>query len=144
MGIVARVIGWIWRRWGDWQSVVAILDAVDLKTWALGILTVVVTFLWGVLYNEMTPIQIYLYALGAGAFVVVICAGIRFLWTIWHRPTPVAEPAVAPPGGPFPDWKLHDLFLHIDPLVFETDKKLAIGQEVKDKLSTGRLKSWGR
>ena len=63
-----RLIGWIWRRWGNWQSVVAILDALDLKTWALGILTVGVTILWGVLYNEMTPIQIYLYALGAGAF----------------------------------------------------------------------------
>lgn len=142
MGLITRAIGWTWRRWGDWQSLVAILDAFDLKTWAVGIGGAIVTFLWGTLYNDMTPIQIYLYALAAGALIVVIVGGIRWVLTI--KPATEAAPAAPPAGEPFPDWKMHDLFLHIDPMVFETDKKNLVGQDVKDKMATGRLKSWGR
>jgi hypothetical protein len=139
--MITRTIGWIWKRWGDWQSLVAILDAFDLKTWAVGVGGAIVTFLWGTLYNEMMPIQIYLYALTAGALIVVIVGVIR--WILTSKPTAPAV-AASSPGEPFPDWKLHDLFLHIDPMVFETDKKNLVGQDVKDKMATGRLKSWGR
>jgi hypothetical protein len=47
-------------------------------------------------------------------------------------------------SAPAPDWRLHELFLHIDPNAFEIDRKGRIGQLVKDRLSTGQLKSWGR
>jgi len=57
------------------------------------------------------------------------------------NPTPVAATASA---GPFPSMSLHDLFLHIDPDAFEKDKKTVVGQDVKDRLSTGQLHSWGR
>jgi hypothetical protein len=32
MGILARILGFFWRRWADYQSVVAILDVLDFKT----------------------------------------------------------------------------------------------------------------
>jgi hypothetical protein len=57
------------------------------------------------------------------------------------RPIPSAATASA---GHFPDMSLHELFLHIDPDAFEKDKKTIVGQDVKDRLSTGQLHSWGR
>jgi len=37
MGLIVRALGWLWRRWADYNSVVAVLDLLDWKTslWAL-------------------------------------------------------------------------------------------------------------
>lgn len=48
---------------------------------------------------------------------------------------------------PKPDWALRDLFLHIDPYQLDDQKAeawKAIGREVIDQLSIGRLPAWGR
>ncbi len=49
---------------------------------------------------------------------------------------------------PVPDMPIRDLFLHIDPHVYDKDLTywawVPVGLEIRDKLATGRLESWGR
>lgn len=49
--------------------------------------------------------------------------------------------------APIPDWSIRDLFFHIRPDLIEDPKSNLweiVGLEVRDKLSTGQLKIWGR
>jgi hypothetical protein len=61
-------------------------------------------------------------------------------------PVGLSGPEPSAPG-PYPDWTVRDLFVHIRPdLIDQVDEKLwqSVGCEVMDHFSTGRLKVWGR
>ena len=46
----------------------------------------------------------------------------------------------------FPDWTIRKLFLHIDPNILSAGeaRRNAIASKVRDELSVGKLKAWGR
>jgi hypothetical protein len=87
MGIVARVLGWVWRRWADYQSVVAILDVLDFKT-AIGggVGFVAMTFL-GATNMEWSAPTVVLAGLVAGALVSIILVAVRVLLRSGSSPT---------------------------------------------------------
>ena len=72
MGILARAFGWLWRRWADYQSGVAILDLLDLKTAVgAGVGFVAMTF-FGATNEEWSAPGVVLAALIAAACVTII------------------------------------------------------------------------
>jgi hypothetical protein len=60
------------------------------------------------------------------------------------------EAKMAAAARPYPDWPIRDLFTHIRPdLLTRVDDRVGdtwdeIGNDVRDKAGTGRLKIWGR
>ena len=46
----------------------------------------------------------------------------------------------------FPDWTIRELFLHIDPNILSAGeaRRNAIASKVRDELSVGKLRAWGR
>ena len=80
MGIVARILGFIWKRWADYQSVVAILDALDLKTAVTADIAFVAMMFFGSTNMQWSPPAVVLAALAAAAFVSVTLVSIRMLW----------------------------------------------------------------
>jgi len=46
----------------------------------------------------------------------------------------------------FPDWTIRELFIHIDPSILTAGEARgnAIASKVRDELSVGKLKAWGR
>jgi hypothetical protein len=94
MGIIARFLGWVWRRWADYQSVVAILDVLDFKT-AIGggVGFVAMTFL-GATNMEWSAPTVALAGLAAGALVSIILIAVRLLMR--SGPPPTAQRAEAP------------------------------------------------
>lgn len=51
------------------------------------------------------------------------------------------------PAQPVPDWSIHDLFFHIRPHLLENHKEerwVKVGNDIRDKFSTGQLSVWGR
>jgi hypothetical protein len=66
MGL-ARIFGFIWRRWGDYQSAVALLDLLDAKTWIFPVLGFIgMTFLGATEATWSAPTVIFV-ALGAAS-----------------------------------------------------------------------------
>jgi hypothetical protein len=79
MGLFARLFGWLWRRWGDYQSVVAILDLLDLKTALGGVFGFVAMIFFGATNMDWSPPAVLLAALAAGALVAIIMVAVRLL-----------------------------------------------------------------
>jgi hypothetical protein len=80
MGIFARLFGWLWRRWGDWQSVVALLDLLDFKTAIFGFLGFLAMTFYGATNMDWSPPAVLLAALAAGALVSIILVAVRMLF----------------------------------------------------------------
>jgi hypothetical protein len=82
MGIMARILGFVWRRWADYQSVVALADVLDIKTaigGAFGFLGM--TFIGATNMNWSAP-TVILAALAAGALVSIIMMSVRMFWRL--------------------------------------------------------------
>lgn len=77
-----------------------------------------------------------LIAVGIAMGVAAACA-----WRLKDRPVPVQ---VRVASKDEPDWPLHELFSYIDPHVLDEERWHGVGQEIRDALGLGRLKSWGR
>jgi hypothetical protein len=157
MGLIARILGWAWRRWADYNSFVAILELLDWKTGLSAIIGGLVMMVFGATNLDWSPQTVVLAALVAAACVAVISVAVRFFLAMpafstngaTHTAPSISEWQqgnweISYPPPPGPDWSLHDLFLHIHPNAFENEHKERVSQEVKDNLSIGRLKSWGR
>lgn len=131
----------------------------DWKTWLVWAGGTVLSLLVSS-YGEWTPGLVWLAALIGGACMAIMYMAVRMFFAqrskigVSESGSAARFPSVGDfqegrwelklPPGPAPDWSLHDLFLHIDPDAFEDRNKDRISQEVKDNLSIGRLKSWGR
>lgn len=77
MGVIARFLGWAWRRWGDYQSVVAILDLLDLKTSIFGALGFIAMMFVGATNTDWSAPGVVIAALVAGACVAIIAVAVR-------------------------------------------------------------------
>jgi hypothetical protein len=138
MGILARLVGFIWRRWADYQSVVALLDVLDFKTAIGGGLGFVIMTFIGATNMDWSAPAVVLAALAAGALVSIILVAVRVLWrtmpakTAEEANTNVADnrsasslmedyqagkwaPSYPPLRGAAPDWPIRELFGHIRP-----------------------------
>jgi hypothetical protein len=144
MGVFARVLGFVWKRWADYQSVVALLDLLDFKTAFAGGLGFVGMTFFGATNMDWSAPAVVLAALTAGGLVSFIMVGVRLFWRLGPakaaRETSVSNQAeVSEFASDIPDVKIAD-----DPIawgLFETSKE-------RDKLipllEAGRLIAWGR
>jgi hypothetical protein len=128
------------------QKLLGVLTLLLSGAWWLGLLKQGIEhLLWGRALSLLDP---YLDAISLGGVfqygppVLLAIIGIYLLLSKRQQRDPEPQPIeIAAPG---PNWRLHELFLHIDPNVFEKDRQFRTGDDVKDKLSTRQLKSWGR
>jgi len=83
MGIIGRIIAWLWRRWADYNSIIALLDILNWKTaiWA-AIAGVAMTF-YGAMNMQWSSQIVVLTALAAAAFMSLIVIAIRL--TVFSR-----------------------------------------------------------
>ena len=93
---------------------------------------------FGVIGHDLNPVWGYIISLAS------ICV-IAILWVIQRPNMNASELEVVGP-----DWSIRDLFFHIDPNVLEDDNPKnrspweKIEAQLKDRLSVGQLKAWGR
>jgi hypothetical protein len=75
----------------------------------------------------------------------LVGAPARLFWGE-HEARLTAEAQLAALAAPDADWPIHELFSHIRPLERSDDGAVweQVGNDVRDKLSLGRLKIWGR
>jgi hypothetical protein len=79
MGILARIIRFVWRRWADYNSFVAILDLFDWKTGFFSFVGFWAMIVFGATNDSWSPQGIVLAALIAAACVSLIVIAFRFL-----------------------------------------------------------------
>jgi hypothetical protein len=71
MGIIGRVAGFLWRRWADYNSLLALLDILDAKTvWSV-VIAWVAMILFGSTNTGWSPQAVVI-----GAFVVAACVAV--------------------------------------------------------------------
>ena len=80
MGFVARFIGWLWRRFADYQSASVLLDMLDIKTLLAGVVGGVGMLIFGATNDAWSAPGVILAALIAGACVALITVGLRFFF----------------------------------------------------------------
>jgi hypothetical protein len=80
MGILARLLRWLWRRWADYNSLVALLDLLDWKTTLIAIGGGVVTVFAFATRTDWSWQIVLLYALVATACIAIISVAIRSFW----------------------------------------------------------------
>ncbi|MET4065923.1 hypothetical protein ABID58_000697 [Bradyrhizobium sp. S3.2.6] len=161
MGLVARAIRWLWKRWSDYQSVVAILDILDLKTAIGGLLGFIGMTLFGATNMQWSPPAVILAGLVAGALVSVILVATRLWWALGSR----AETSVAKSLDPTTSPAAHDgdidaraaFFRILDGSQWRADqdaktdtknlvydwREVRLSIEIHRLLRNGRLASWG-
>ena len=103
MGILARVLRFLWQRWADYQSVLAILDVLDFKTAVVAAFAFVAMTFFGATNMEWSAPAVVLAALSTAALVSIIVTSVRMFWR--SRP---AQPSGA-----------RDLATHLDALYAE-------------------------
>ncbi|MCG2629717.1 hypothetical protein L6654_24135 [Bradyrhizobium sp. WYCCWR 13023] len=157
---MARVFGWLWKRWSDYQSVVAILDVLDLKTAVGGFLSFFGMTFFGATNMQWSPPAVLLAGLTAAAVVSVTLVAFR----IWLRMEPKKhtakqnEASVAPTAPLDGDIDARAAFFRIlessqwradqdvatDPkgLVYDW-REVRLSTEIHNYLRNGQLAAWG-
>ncbi|HTE77257.1 MAG TPA: hypothetical protein VK653_11015 [Xanthobacteraceae bacterium] len=77
MGSIARFLGWMWRRWADYNSLMALLDFLDAKTLWSGVIAWVAMMLFGSTNTGWSPQGVVLAAFVVAACVVIIVVAMR-------------------------------------------------------------------
>lgn len=89
MGILARFLGWVWRRWADYNLIVALLDVLDFKTGLSALIGGVLMTIFGATNMGWSPQGVVLAALVAAACVALIVIALRLvLDSLERRPEP--------------------------------------------------------
>lgn len=165
MGILARVLGFVWRRWADYQSVVAILDVLDIKTavgGGLGFLGMI--FIGATNMNWSAP-TVILAALAAGALVSIIMVAVRIFWRLEPKKSAHAQQqnefatTEARPIKPIADVDAREPFFQIleasewrkeqDRTTTDTThlvynwREVRLSGEIHKALRNSRLDAWG-
>jgi hypothetical protein len=153
MGMFLQLFRFLWARWADYNSVMALLDLFDWKTWLSALAGAVAMVFFGSLNMEWSPQTILLAALAAAAFVAVIIAAVRSI--LWPRVLVAQIKDIA--EAELRDWSLRELFAYLAPHLPPTASKKdghttigtmdtrweAIGDQVLKQLSLGRLHATG-
>jgi hypothetical protein len=79
MGILARLLGWVWRRWADYNLVVALLDVLDFKTGLTALIGGLLMTIFGATNMGWSPQGVVLAALVAAACIALIVIAIRLI-----------------------------------------------------------------
>jgi len=147
MGIIARFLAWAWRRWADYNLVVAILDLFDWKT---GLFAAIGGIAAGVIASTnmgWSPQAVILAALVGAACISLIAIALRLIFWPGHRVYP-GETTTYPDSILIPDWTFKEFLFHICPNLFTDGGNQTLRTEVadlvKNKLAAGAVKSWGR
>jgi hypothetical protein len=100
MGILARLLRWVWRRWADYNSLLALLDLLDWKTGLTAALAGAVSMFVFATRTDWSWQTVLLDALlAAGCFACVFIALRLFLGTrsdFRMQALPSITPSVAP------------------------------------------------
>lgn len=93
----------------------------------------------------------FIQKIGLIAGLVLTALGLFLLgrdWLAKRRGRPKAPKTFGKPPAAvqadFPDWTIRELFFHIRPDVLDGKDGVAVGSEVMDAFSLGRLRCWGR
>jgi hypothetical protein len=85
MGMIARFLAWAWRRWGDYNLVVAILDLFDWKT---GLFAAIGGIAMGVIASTnmgWSPQAVILAAVVGAACIAFIAIVVRLIFWPSYR-----------------------------------------------------------
>lgn len=77
MGILARFLRFVWARWADYNSFVAILDLLDWKTGFFALFSFIGMIFFGAANSAWSTQGVFLAALFVAACVSVIVIAIR-------------------------------------------------------------------
>lgn len=162
MSLIARALSWLWKRWSDYQSVIAILDILDLKTAIGGLLGFFGMTLFGATNMQWSPQAVLLAGLGGGAFVSITLVAIRLWWRIGSqkadRITSASTNSIAESLTPNGDIDARAAFFRIlengqwraeqeattDPKGLVRDwQEVRLSTEIHKHLRNGQLLSWG-
>jgi hypothetical protein len=80
MGMLARILRFVWRRWADYNSFVAILDLFDWKTGFFSLFGFVAMIIFGATNADWSIQGIFLAALIAAACVSIIVVAFRIFF----------------------------------------------------------------
>jgi hypothetical protein len=79
MGIVARIIGWVWRRFADYNTLIALLDLIDAKTIVPIVVAWIGMMFFGATNTEWSAPGVVVTACVVGACVGIIVIAVRFV-----------------------------------------------------------------
>lgn len=77
MHIIFKVLGYLWRRFADYESAMALAELFGLKGTIVTLFGGAVTFFLSSLNNDWTPATIWIAALGGAALVAIIYTAFR-------------------------------------------------------------------
>ena len=146
MGVIARFLGWLWRRWADYNSVVSLLDLFDWKTGVWALFAAAGMMLFGSTNTAWSPQAVLLAVLAAAACVSVIVIAVRL---VWKKDAATPSTGRSASGG-IADWPIHELFSYIDPQLLErvdngvSNRWDEIGNDIRDQAALGHLNIYGR
>jgi hypothetical protein len=138
MGILARMLGFIWRRWADYQSVVAILDVLDLKTAVGGSLGFVGMIFVGATNMGWSAPTVLLAALAAGALVSITMVAIRIFWRLKPTKSVLVETQQNEFSADIPNVRVADDMVAWNLFAAPHHDKLL------PLLERGKIEAWGR
>ena len=96
MSFVFRWIGYVWRRWGDYQSAQALWDLIDAKTRLLALAGVVGMSFLGASNTSWSAPGVVLASLIAGACIALIIIGAKIVVSRPKTRDPVDRGTQAP------------------------------------------------
>lgn len=93
MGILARILRFVWARWADYNSFVALLELFDWKTGLFGVIGGVAMIFFGATNTAWSPQGVVLAALIAAACISIIVIAFRIFAIGRTTPSPVGDQA---------------------------------------------------
>jgi hypothetical protein len=144
MGVLARFLGFIWKRWADYQSVVALLDVLDFKTAVVGGLAFVGMTFFGATNMDWSAPAVVLAALGAGALVSFIMVAVRLFWRL--EPAKATKETSASDSAGVNDFAsdIPDVKIADDPVAWKLFETVRERDKLIPLLEAGKLHAWGR
>lgn len=85
MGLIFRILRWVWNRIGDAFTVSDLLDFFDLKTAAIAVLGFIGMLFFGAMNYDWSSQAIVFVSLIAGACVSLIFIALRILWSMFKK-----------------------------------------------------------
>jgi hypothetical protein len=155
MGIIGRLLGFLWRRWADYNSLMALLDLFDAKTWIPVIIAWVAMIFIGSTNTSWSPQGVVVAAFVVAACVAIIIVAVRLLLQGSAKPPSVAT-ATAIPDEPInyidASVAFFDILENSDwsrdqkPIEHPVSDWLTrrLDDEIHNRLYQNRLKAWGK
>ena len=163
MGIVGRIIGWVWRRFADYNTLIALLDLIDAKTIVPIVAAWIGMMFFGATNTEWSAPGVVVAACVVGACVGIIVIAVRFVISRGSPVQPAKQDAIISHSTlvqePIPDIDAREAFFQIldrsewrakqfenppDPKTTRHDwLKIRLQTEIHNYLAQDRLTAWG-